>query len=253
MNRSSNPAIKKLGSQPDAFGFGVAETASYSGIGIKVGIYLALTIVSAILFVALLPTILTSNPTLAIAMLVMFFVTAFISSIVASFRPKAAGFAGGVYCVAEGAIVGLVSSLFEAVVQGVIIMALLATILTLAVVALLYFTGIVRVGTKFRRFVLVALISLLLTQLVFFVLSIFVPSVKLVFYDNFGLQIAVSLVFIVVAALCMFTDFDNMTNIVENGLTKNYEWYAAFGLMVTLIWLYMEFLRLAFILFVNRD
>lgn len=253
MNRSSNPAIKKLNSQPDAFGFGAVETASYAGIGIKVGIYLALTIVSAILFVALLPTILVNNPTLAMALLIMFIVTGTISNIVAAFRPKAAGLAGGVYCVAEGAVVGLVSSLFEAVVQGVIIMALLATILTLAVVALLYFTGVVRVGSKFRRFVLVALISLLLTQLVFFVLTLFVPSVSLVFYNNFGLQIVVSLVFIVVAALCMFTDFDNMTNIVENGLTKNYEWYAAYGLMVTLIWLYMEFLRLALILISNRD
>ncbi len=253
MNRSSNPAIKKLGNQPDAFGFGAVQAASYAGIGIKVGIYLALTIVSAILFVALLPTIFANNPTLAIALIAMFFVTAGISGIVASFRPKAAGFAGGVYCVAEGAVVGLVSSLFEAVVQGVVIMALLATIFTLAVVALLYFTGVVRVGTKFRRFVLVALISLLLTQLAFFVLSLFVPSVSLVFYNNFGLQVAVSIISIVVAIFCMFTDFDNMTNIVENGLSKNYEWYAAFGLMVTLIWLYMEILRLAAIIFSNRD
>ena len=191
MNRSSNPAIKKLNSQPDAFGFGAVETASYAGIGIKVGIYLALTIVSAILFVALLPTILVNNPTLAMALLIMFIVTGTISNIVAAFRPKAAGLAGGVYCVAEGAVVGLVSSLFEAVVQGVIIMALLATILTLAVVALLYFTGVVRVGSKFRRFVLVSLISLLLTQLVFFVLTLFVPSVSLVFYNNFGLQIVI--------------------------------------------------------------
>lgn len=253
MNRSSNPAIKKLGNQSDAFGFGAVETASYAGIGIKVGIYIALTIVSAILFVALLPTFFANNPTLAIAFLVMFFVTAFISSIVASFRPKAAGFAGGIYCVAEGAVVGLVSSLFEAVVQGIVIMALLATILTLAVVSLLYFSGVVRVGTKFRRFVLVALISLLVAQLMFFVLSLFVPSVALVYYNNFGLQVVVSVVFIVVAILCMFTDFDNMTAIVENGLSKNYEWYAAFGLMVTIIWLYMEFLRLALILFSNRD
>ena len=253
MNRSSNPAIRKLGGNSQAFGFGNSQVASYAGIGAKVGIYLALTLVSALVFVALLPTMLTNNPSLALALLMVCLVGAFVSGLVASFRPHAAGLAGGVYCVAEGAVVGLVSALFEAVVQGVIIMALLATILTLAVVALLYFTGIVRVTTKFRRFVIVSLIALLLSQLVFFVLSIFVPSVALVFYNNFGLQVIVSLVFIVIAALCMFTDFDNMTTIVENGLSKNYEWYAAFGLMVTLIWLYMEFLRLALILASNRD
>ena len=253
MNRSSNPAIRKLGGNAQAFGFGTTEVASYAGIGVKVGIYIALTLVSAILFVALLPTLLVNNPSFALALLIVCVVTALISSFVASFRPHAAGFAGGVYCVTEGAVVGVISALFEAVIQGVIIMALLATILTLAVVALLYFTGIVRVTTKFRRFVLVALISLLLSQLVFFMLSLFVPSVALVFYNNFGFQVVISLIFIVIAALCMFTDFDNMTNIVENGLSKNYEWYAAYGLMVTLIWLYMEFLRLALILASNRD
>ena len=75
MNRSSNPALKKLNNQADAFGFGAVESATYGGIGIKVGIYLALTIVSAILFVAMLPTILENNPTLAIALLIMFLVT----------------------------------------------------------------------------------------------------------------------------------------------------------------------------------
>ncbi|MBQ9716079.1 MAG: Bax inhibitor-1/YccA family protein [Clostridia bacterium] len=253
MNRSSNPAIKKLGKNADAFGFGAVERASYAGIGLKVGIYVALTLLSAVLFVALLPTLFANNPGVAAAMLIMFIITAAISNIVAAFRPRAAGLAGGIYCVAEGALVGLVSALFEAVVQGVIIMALLATILTLAVVALLYFTGIVRVGARFRRFVLVALIGTLLTQLTFFLLSLFVPSVALVFYDNFGLQLVVCIIYIVLASLCLFTDFDNMTNIVENGLTKNYEWYAAYSLMVSLIWLYMEFLRLALIIASNRD
>jgi len=252
MFNSSNPAIKKLG-KGEAVGFGVSNPASYAGIGAKIGIYLALTIVSAILFVALIPSLLVKNPTLATALLIGCLVAALVSSFIASFRPHAAAVAGGVYCIAEGAVVGLVSSLFEVVVQGIIIMALLSTIFTLAVVALLYFTGIVRVGTKFRRFVLVALISLLLSELMFFVLSLFVPAVSYVLYNNFGLQIILSIVFIVIATLCMFTDFDNMTNIVENGLDKSYEWYAAFGLMVTLIWLYMEFLRLALILFANRD
>ena len=72
MNRSSNPAIRKLGGNAQAFGFGTTEVASYAGIGVKVGIYLALTLVSAILFVALLPTLLVRNPSLASALLIVF-------------------------------------------------------------------------------------------------------------------------------------------------------------------------------------
>lgn len=250
---SSNPAIKKLKKCGSAEGFGAVNPATYGGIGLKVLYYLAITVVSAVLFVAFLPTLVSANSVIAPVLLVAFMIVGVVSSFIAAARPKATPVAGTVYCIVEGALVGIISSLFEVVVQGVIIMALLATMLTLAVVALLYFTGVVRVGSRFRRFVICSLFALVVSQLVFLLLSVFVPSVQYVFYNNFALQLIVSLIFIVIAALSMFTDFDNITNIVEGGLDKTYEWMAAYSLMVTLIWLYMEFLRLALIIFANRD
>ncbi len=249
---TSNPALKRLKKQT-AEGFGTANPATYGGIGLKVFYYLIITLVAAVAFVALLPAMLETNPTLAVGLLVGCAIAAIISGLVASFAPKTTPISGTVYCVAEGALVGLISAMFEAFAQGVVIVALLATMLTLAVIALLYFTGVVRVGSKFRRFVFVALITLVVSQLAFWLLSIFVPSVAAVFYGNFWLQVGISAVFIVVAALTMFVDFDNMTMIVENGLDKSYEWTAAYGLMVTLIWLYIEILRLVAILFSNRN
>ena len=252
MRNSSNPALKRLKSQT-AVGFGTANPATYGGIGLKVFYYLIVTLVAAVGFVALFPSLLESNPTLASGLLIGCFIAALVSGIVAAFAPKTSAVSGTIYCVAEGALVGLISSLFEAVAQGVVIVALLATMLTLAVTALLYFTGVVRVGTKFRRFIFVALLSLVVSQLAFWLLSLLVPSVGMLYAESFVLQIIVSAVVIVIAALTMFVDFDNMTMIVENGLDKSYEWMAAYGLMVTLIWLYIEILRLVAIIFAHKD
>lgn len=245
--RSSNPAIKKVRNLNEAVGFGAANPATYGGVGLKVMYYLALTIVSAIVFVAL-PL---GNATTGV--LIGMLIVGMICGFLACTSPKATMICGSIYCVAEGAMIGLISALFDALVQGVIIMALLSTVLTLAVIALLYFTGVVRVGSKFRRFIMSALIALVLSQLVFMLLSLFVPSVSTAFYGSFWLQLIITVVFIVIAALSLFTDFDDITMIVENGMDKSCEWMAAYGLVLTLIWLYLEFLRLAVLILGNRD
>ena len=206
-----------------------------------------LTIVSAIVFIAL-PL---GNATTGV--LIGMLIVGMICGFLACTSPKATMICGSIYCVAEGAMIGLISALFDALVQGVIIMALLSTVLTLAVIALLYFTGVVRVGSKFRRFIMSALIALVLSQLVFMLLSLFVPSVSTAFYGSFWLQLIITVVFIVIAALSLFTDFDDITMIVENGMDKSCEWMAAYGLVLTLIWLYLEFLRLAVLILGNRD
>lgn len=249
---TSNPALKRLKKQT-AEGFGTANPATYGGIGFKVLYYIIITLVAAVGFVALLPRVMESNPTLAVGLLIGCAIAAVISGFVAAILPKTSAVSGTIYCITEGALVGLVSAMFESYVQGIVIIALLATMLTLAVTSLLYFTGVVRVGSKFRRFVFVALLALVVSQLVFWILSMFVPAVYMLFYGNFWLQIGISVLFIVIAALTMFVDFDNMTMIVENGLDKSYEWSAAYGLMVTLIWLYIEILRLIAIIFANKD
>ena len=231
----------------EAVGFGAANPATYGGVGLKVMYYLALTIVSAIVFVAL-PL---GNATTGV--LIGMLIVGMICGFLACTSPKATMICGSIYCVAEGAMIGLISALFDALVQGVIIMALLSTVLTLAVIALLYFTGVVRVGSKFRRFIMSALIALVLSQLVFMLLALFVPSVSTAFYGSFWLQLIITVVFIVIAALSLFTDFDDITMIVENGMDKSCEWMAAYGLVLTLIWLYLEFLRLAVLILGNRD
>ncbi len=251
MQNSSNPAIKKLRKQAqESVGFGAQNPASYGGIGIKIGFFLLLTLVSAIVFVLLLPNM-VNNGSFAV-LLAVAAIVALISGFVAAFVPKTIPVAGSIYCIAEGALIGVISALFEAAIQGIVLMALLATVFTLGIICLLYFTGVVKVGSGFRRVLMVSLLAIIFSQLVFFLLSLFVPSIYAAFYNNFGLQLVVSAIMIVVASMSIFVDLDNMAVVVENGLDKKYEWFAAYGLIVTLIWLYIEFLRLIAIIASNR-
>ncbi len=240
--RSSNPAIKKVTNLNEAAGFGESNPATYGGIGLKVFYYIALTIASAIVFIAV-P--LGSVTTIVLTAMI---IVGMICGFCACISIKATMICGSIYCVAVGSLIGLISALLDELVQGVVIIALLSTVLTLTVTALLYFTGIVRVGSFFRKFMMCALFSVVLSQLVFMLLALFVPSVYTAFYGNFWLQFVVSLILIIVAALMLFIDFDNMTMIVENGMNKSFEWMAAYGLVLTLIWLYLEFLKFAALL-----
>lgn len=253
MRASSNPAMHRLQKYSAQQQFGASRCATYAGMGLKVLYFVVITLVAAVLFAMFLPSLLLNNSGLAAGLLIACVVVGLASGFAAAIAPRTTVVTGSLYCIAEGMLIGVVSSLFEAMVQGIIIMALLATVLTLGVIALLYFTGIVRVGSTFRRVAMASLMALVVSELAFWLLTLFVPSVSYVFYGNFVLQLAIDVVFIIVAAVTMFVDFDNMTMIVENGLDKSYEWMAAYSLMLTLIWLYMEFLRLIALIFANNN
>lgn len=130
-------------------GFEAQNPASYGGIGIKIGFFLLLTLVSAILFVLLLPNM-VNNGSFAV-LLAVAAIVALISGFVAAFVPKTIPVAGSIYCIAEGALIGVISALFEAAIQGIVLMALLATVFTLGIICLLYFTGVVKVGSGFLQ------------------------------------------------------------------------------------------------------
>jgi uncharacterized YccA/Bax inhibitor family protein len=89
-----------------------------------------------------------------------------------------------------------------------------------------------------------AIISILLINLVMFLVSLINPTLGEVFYGNGAFSILLSVIMIILASLMILLDLNRMTEIVERGMDKKYEWYAGFGLLVTLVWLYMEFLKL---------
>jgi uncharacterized YccA/Bax inhibitor family protein len=147
-----------------------------------------------------------------------------------------------VYTVAEGAFLGAVSSFFEARWPGIVLQAAGATFAIFAVMAVLYKTRVLRATPKFTRGVLGALAAAFVLVLARFVLSLFGAGTFL--YNGSSVSILISLVIIVVGALTFILDFDLIEQSVARGAPKSMAWTCAFGLMVGLIWVYLEVLRL---------
>lgn len=163
--------------------------------------------------------------------------------IAAMFKPKLAVVFGPVYAVTYGYTVGAISKLFDITYDGIVVQAVGATIAVAVVMLTLYRTGIVKVTGRFRRIVIVATFGVMLFYLASFVASLFGASTSLMSSAS-PLSIAISVGVSLLAAANLMLDFDNIDRGVAAGMPKHFEWVAALGLVVTLVWLYVELLRL---------
>jgi uncharacterized YccA/Bax inhibitor family protein len=150
------------------------------------------------------------------------------------------------YAGLEGIFLGAISRVFnDAFGGGIVIQAVVGTLGVFAGMLVVYKTGAIRVTPRFTRWILGALIGIVGLTLVNLVASFFHPGgLGLRDAQNPGLAIAFSLLCIGVAALSFLLDFDMIDKAIRQGAPERFAWYAAFGLTVTLVWLYLEILRL---------
>jgi uncharacterized YccA/Bax inhibitor family protein len=164
-------------------------------------------------------------------------------ALVISFKQTTAPYLALPYAALEGLAIGGISAIFEQRYRGIAIEAVALTFGVMAVLLLAYRSGLIKVTEHFKAMVVGATGAIALVYLVTFVLGLFHVQVP-VLNDASPLGIIVSLAIIVVAALNLVMDFDFIQNGVERGAPRYMEWYCAFGLMVTLVWMYLEILRL---------
>ncbi len=164
--------------------------------------------------------------------------------ILSSFKPKLAKFLGPVYAIAYGFAVGAISKGYETFYNGIVLQAVLATASVFAVMLVLYRTRIIKVTDKFRRAVIFATLGVMVLYLGSFVFSLFGGSLPFLNGDNMVLSILFSVFVCGLAAMNLALDFDFIERATNAGMPKEYEWVAALGLVVTLVWLYLELLRL---------
>lgn len=169
--------------------------------------------------------------------------SAFVLAIVISFKKEWAPFLSPVYAVCEGLCIGALSAFFEVMFPGLVMRAVLLTFSVMFAMLFLYKTRIVRVTQRFRTIVLAATIGIAFAYLISFIIGLFGVNMNFM-YGGGSLGIIISLVIVAVAALNLALDFDFIEKGAESNLPSYFEWYGAFGLMVTLIWLYIEILRL---------
>jgi uncharacterized YccA/Bax inhibitor family protein len=176
---------------------------------------------------------------------------AFLLGIMIVVQPRRAALLGALYAVCEGFCLGAISAMFDAQTEGIVGAAILATMCVFVVSLLLYITGLIKPTRKLAFAVTAGMGGLLLLYFFVFILSIF--SWSWLYSDNVrGIGVGVTMIAIVLAALSLVLDFGTIEAGVSAGAPKEFEWYLAFGLMVTLVWLYISILKLLALLSRNR-
>jgi uncharacterized YccA/Bax inhibitor family protein len=170
-------------------------------------------------------------------------IVGFILVLIAAFKPQYSGFLAPGYAIFEGLFIGGISSIFEVMYPGIVIQAVSCTFVTFMVCFGLYKYEIVKVTERFKSVVLAATLAIATYYLISWLLSMF-TSFQPVHNGNSWMSIGISAFVIVIAALNLFLDFDQIEKGVQQKMPKYMEWYGAMGLMITLVWLYIEFLRL---------
>ena len=239
--RSSNPVLSaaSLDSFQGDF-FPASQSMTIQGAATKALILLGLCFGTASMTFAMTYG---SNPASAMPWMIGGLVGALVFSIATSFKPTWAPVTAPLYALAEGLLLGAISGGYERMFNGIVPQAALATLGTMAAMLFAYKTGLIRASRGFMMGVGAATGGIALMYLAAMVLSLF--GIRMSFlYQPTLLGMGISLVIVVVAALNLIIDFASIQQAAEQGAPKYYEWYTAFGLMVTIVWLYIEILRL---------
>ncbi len=166
-----------------------------------------------------------------------------ITGLITTFRPQGARITAPLYALFEGFLLGGISAMFELRYPGIVMRAVFLTMGTLGVMLFLYKSGKLRATGKFRMGVMAATGGIMSVYLFSWILSWFgigIPGI----YGSGLMGIGFSLLVVGIAAMNLILDFDFIEQGSNRGLPGFMEWYGAFGIMVTLIWLYIEILRL---------
>ncbi|MEO8265045.1 MAG: Bax inhibitor-1/YccA family protein [Ilumatobacteraceae bacterium] len=167
----------------------------------------------------------------------------FACAIAVFFRPMWAKVLAPIYAVGEGFFLGVISKAYEGYQHGIVVQAVGATLGVFAVMLVLYRTQIIKVTDRFRKIVITATMGLMVFYLFSFIINLFGGGVSFL-HSTSLLSIGFSIFAAGLAAMNLAIDFDFIEKGAKQGLPKGMEWFAAFALVITLVWLYLELLRL---------
>lgn len=247
-NESSNPVISRVRRERAGIrGYESARTATFTGIATKTG-FLLLIILAISIFIW------TNFERFASAIVPLFIMSSFFGFIfvlLAQFTRLKAFFTT-LYAVSEGVIIGTLTYLIQLAIKdgsAIVFNAVAVTFAVFAFLLIVYSTGLFKVGFGFRKMVYTVMIGLLFGYLILFILSLFNPNILFVSpVVSPGVMLAISAFFVILASFNLLIDFDDCKRAVTYGLSKEYEWVLSLGLLVSIVWLFVEILRLLLIL-----
>ncbi|MDG1475035.1 MAG: Bax inhibitor-1/YccA family protein, partial [Porticoccaceae bacterium] len=186
----------------------------------------------------------SGNPSSVMPLAIGGAIAGFILALVTMFKKHLSSITAPLYAIAEGLFLGAISGVFEMMYPGIVVQAVGLTLGTLASLLFLYKTGIIKPTENFRLMITSATMGIGLLYLVSMLMNMFGSGGIGFIHSNGLFGIGFSLFVVAIAALNLVLDFDFIEQGSEMGAPKYMEWFGAFSLMVTLIWLYLEMLRL---------
>jgi len=184
-----------------------------------------------------------SNMGVAAALIIPAAIIGLVLALVTVFKKEWAGITSPIYALVEGVVLGGISAVFEAQYQGIVFQAVTLTFAVLFSLLIAYKSRLIKVTENFKLGVVAATGGIMLVYIVNMVMSFFGARIPFI-HESGALGIGFSLFVVVIASLNLVMDFDFIENGAEYGAPKYMEWFGAFGLIVTLVWLYLEILRL---------
>tara|TARA_A200000113_G_scaffold190836_1_gene179325 strand:+ start:3475 stop:4212 length:738 start_codon:yes stop_codon:yes gene_type:complete len=230
--RSGNPVLTK-----NTFnsGLDVSETMTINGTVNKTAISLFLLIGTGYFTFGVI------NPII----LIVCGIGGFITAIVTVFKKQWAPITVPIYAILEGGLLGGVSFMYNSMYNGIVTDAIFLTVGILLSLLFAYRSGLIKPTENFKLGIFAATGGIAIVYIINMVMGFFGSSMGVMQIDNASpMSIGFSVVVVVIAALNLVLDFDFIEEGAESGAPKYMEWYGAFGLLVTLIWLYLEILRL---------
>ena len=239
--RTANPALNKKTFQDYTAGAAASNPMTIQGTVNITALLLCCLLVSAVWTWNMFYN--SGNPDAVMPWMIGGAIGGFVVALITVFKKTWSPITAPIYALLEGLFIGGISSIFEAKYPGIVIQAVGLTFGTLFGLLVAYKTGVIKATENFKLGVVAATGGIALIYFVSFILGFF--GVGVPFIHESGLMgIGFSLFVVVIAALNLVLDFDFIEHGAEHGAPKYMEWYAAFGLMVTLVWLYIEILRL---------
>lgn len=202
----------------------------------------------ALLFILVMTSSITWKMTLtgqanALAFMIGGLVGGFIFAIVTCFKKHWAPITAPIYAALQGLFIGGISAQYAALYEGIVLQATGLTFGILFVLLAAYRSGLIKATENFKLGVVAATGGIFLFYMISIVLGMFGVQVSFL-HDSSPLSIGISVFIVIIASLNLVLDFDFIENGAEGGAPKYMEWFAAFGLMITLVWLYIEILHL---------
>jgi uncharacterized YccA/Bax inhibitor family protein len=236
--KSGNPVLRT-----DTFdAVPAGERMTINGTINKTAMMLALVVITAIYTWGRF-TAAGNNPAAIMPLVWTGAIGGLIFCLITVFKTEWVAFTAPIYALLEGLVIGGLSAIFEVAYPGIVVQAVGLTFGVMAAMLLAYRSGLIQATEKFKLGVIAATGGIALLYLVSMVMSMFGKPIGFI-HEGGTFGILFSVFVVVIAALNLVLDFDLIKQGAEQGAPKRMEWYGAFALTVTLVWLYLEILRL---------